>query len=108
MIGDVVDSVDASVYTIPTDGPEADGTLSWDSTTIVVAEAGAGATLGIGWTYGPRACATMITDTLAGIIRGRPALDVGGSFDAMVKAVRNASRPGRLRDLRARRRPVGP
>ena len=93
MIGDVVDSVDVSVYTIPTDGPEADGTLSWGSTTMVLAEVGAGATRGIGWTYGPSACATIITDTLAGIIRGRPALDVGGSFDAMVKAVRNAG-PG--------------
>ena len=94
MTGDVVDSVDVSVYTIPTDAPEADGTLSWDSTTMVLAEIGAGGTRGIGWTYGPRACATIITDTLAGIVRGRPALDVGGSFDAMVKAVRNASRPG--------------
>jgi hypothetical protein len=25
-------------YTIPTDGPEADGTLEWTSTTIVVVE----------------------------------------------------------------------
>ena len=29
-------AVDAAAYTVPTDGPEADGTLSWDATTIVV------------------------------------------------------------------------
>src|SRR5688500_3322993 len=31
-----------SVYTIPTDGPESDGTLEWTSTTIVVVEIAAG------------------------------------------------------------------
>jgi len=90
----VVDAVDVAVYTIPTDAPEADGTLSWDSTTMVLVQARSGGTVGLGWTYGPAACATMITETLAGVVRGRSVLDVGGSFDAMVKAVRNAGRPG--------------
>ena len=36
----------------------------------------------------------MITGKLAGVVRGRDAMDVGGAFDAMVKAVRNAGRPG--------------
>ena len=31
-------AVTASAYTVPTDEPEADGTLDWDSTTLVVAE----------------------------------------------------------------------
>jgi len=90
----VVDAVDVAVYTIPTDAPEADATLSWDSTTMVLVQARSGGTVGLGWTYGPAACATMITDTLACVVRGRSVLDVGGSFDAMVKAVRNAGRQG--------------
>jgi L-alanine-DL-glutamate epimerase-like enolase superfamily enzyme len=61
---------------------------------MVLVQAHAGDTVGTGWTYGPAACAAVITGTLAGIVRDRDALDVGGAFGAMVKAVRNAGRPG--------------
>jgi L-alanine-DL-glutamate epimerase-like enolase superfamily enzyme len=94
VIDATIDSIDVSVYTVPTDAPEADGTLSWDSTTMVLVAATSGDTQGLGWTYGPSACATVVTDTLAEIVTGRDAMDVGGCFDAMVKAVRNAGRPG--------------
>ena len=35
--------LDVSAYTVPTDRPESDGTLEWDSTTMVLVEASAGA-----------------------------------------------------------------
>jgi L-alanine-DL-glutamate epimerase-like enolase superfamily enzyme len=89
-----IESVDVSVYTVPTDAPEADGTLSWDSTTMVLIQVRAGGMCGTGWTYGAPACATIITDKLAGIVRGRDALNVSGAFEAMVRAVRNEGRPG--------------
>jgi L-alanine-DL-glutamate epimerase-like enolase superfamily enzyme len=91
---DAIDSVNVRAYTVPTDSPEADGTLSWDSTTMVLAEVGAAGTRGIGWTYGPRGCASVITDVLADLVRGRSPWDVTGSSDAMIKAVRNLTRPG--------------
>ena len=31
-----VESLDVAVYTVPTDAPEADGTLAWDHTTMVL------------------------------------------------------------------------
>ena len=37
-----VERLEVAAYTIPTDAPESDGTLEWDSTTIVVVEAHAG------------------------------------------------------------------
>ena len=37
-----LERLDVSAYTIPTDAPESDGTLEWDSTTIVVVEVAAG------------------------------------------------------------------
>ncbi len=37
-----IDGIDVSVYTIPTDFPESDGTFEWESTTIVIVEAMAG------------------------------------------------------------------
>jgi L-alanine-DL-glutamate epimerase-like enolase superfamily enzyme len=90
----LIESVNVSVYTVPTDAPEADGTLTWDSTTMVVAQVHVGSLHGTGWTYGSPACATVITDKLAGIVCGRDAMDVSGAFEAMVRAVRNDGRPG--------------
>jgi len=94
MLAHPVTAVDVAVYTVPTDAPEADGTLSWDATTMVLVQAHADGIVGTGWTYGSAGCATVVTETLAGSVCGRDALDVGGAFDAMVKAVRNAGRPG--------------
>lgn len=91
-----VDAIDVAVYTVPTDAPEADGTIAWDSTTMVMVRARSGRTVGTGWTYGSPACAAVVTGRLAGIVHGRDALDVGGAFDAMVKAVRNAGGPGAI------------
>ena len=46
----VVDNVSATVYKIPTDAPEADGTLAWSSTTLVVAHVTGGGRTGLGYT----------------------------------------------------------
>ena len=46
--------VAASAYEIPTDAPEADGTLAWNSTALVVVEIEAGSSTGLGYTYRTR------------------------------------------------------
>ncbi len=89
-----IDAIEVTVYTVPTDAPEADGTLAWGSTTMVLVEVRGGEVRGTGWTYGPPACAQVIIDQLADVVLGGDALDVGGAFEGMVKAVRNAGRPG--------------
>jgi L-alanine-DL-glutamate epimerase-like enolase superfamily enzyme len=89
-----IDAIEVGAYTVPTDAPEADGTLAWGSTTMVLVEIHGGEVCGTGWTYGPPACAQVIIDQLADVVLGRDALDVGAAFDGMVKAVRNAGRPG--------------
>jgi hypothetical protein len=50
--------VQTSAYRIPTVAPESDGTLEWDSTTLVVAEVEAGGSRGLGYTYATTAAAT--------------------------------------------------
>ncbi|KUL62580.1 enolase C-terminal domain-like protein [Streptomyces antimycoticus] len=90
----VVDSVGTSVYRFPTDAPEGDGTLAWDSTTVVVAQVRSGGTTGLGYTYGAAATAQVVEEQLAGIVTGGCALDVPGANEAMSRAVRNAGRPG--------------
>lgn len=39
---ELIQGVRVHVYTVPTDGPESDGTLDWSNTTLVVAEVDAG------------------------------------------------------------------
>ncbi|MEE2034908.1 enolase C-terminal domain-like protein [Rhodococcus chondri] len=89
-----VTDLTVEAYTIPTDAPEADGTLAWDSTTMVLVRARAGDCVGIGWTYGPAACAAVVTDLLAPTVVGRREEDVTGAHEAMVRALRNAGRAG--------------
>jgi L-alanine-DL-glutamate epimerase-like enolase superfamily enzyme len=89
-----VREITTAVYVIPTDAPEADGTLTWDATTMVLARARAGAEEGIGWSYAAGAAQRVITDTLAGVVTGRSALDVPRASEAMARAVRNIGRPG--------------
>jgi len=92
--GPAVREITADVYVIPTESPEADGTLAWDKTTMVLASARAGAARGIGWSYAAAAAAGVITDVLADVVIGRSVLDVPGAAEAMARAVRNIGRPG--------------
>ena len=86
--------LDATAYTIPTDGPESDGTIAWDSTTLVLVEATAGGQTGLGYTYAAPATAGVIAGTLQKEVLNRPAMDVPGAWEAMVRSVRNLGRPG--------------
>jgi L-alanine-DL-glutamate epimerase-like enolase superfamily enzyme len=89
-----VERLEVRAYTVPTEEPESDGTLEWDATTIVVAEVQGGGTRGLGYTYGPQACATLVREKLEDAVVGRDAMDVSGSWWAMVGVLRNAGRPG--------------
>lgn len=92
--GATVDRLDVSAYTVPTDYPESDGTLAWDSTTAVVVQARAAGVTGLGYTYADTATARLITELLAAAVLGRDAMDVPGAWAAMVGAIRNLGRPG--------------
>ncbi len=74
--------------------PESDGTLAWDSTTMVVVEAVAGGTRGLGYTYADASAVRFIQDILSPAVRGRDAMAVPGCWNAMVQAIRNMGRPG--------------
>lgn len=87
--------LDVRVYTIPTDAPEADGTLAWDATTLVLVRAtAADGASGLGYTYAHPAAAAVIRHTLAEAVRGVPVMQVGQAWQRMVNAVRNLGRPG--------------
>jgi len=89
-----IERLDVSAYIIPTDFPESDGTLEWDSTTLVIVELTAGGRVGLGYTYADTATARLINDRLREAVLGRDAMSVPGTCVAMVQAIRNLGRPG--------------
>jgi L-alanine-DL-glutamate epimerase-like enolase superfamily enzyme len=81
--------VDARAYRIPTDAPEADGTIAWDATTLVVVEIEADGRSGLGYTYASAAAAAVVGETLARILVGEDCFAIPRLWAAMVAAVRN-------------------
>jgi L-alanine-DL-glutamate epimerase-like enolase superfamily enzyme len=89
-----VQEIEVAAYKVPTDAPEADGTLSWDSTTIVVVHARAAGESGLGYTYADVSTAKLIESKLAGVARDTDAMSPEAAWRAMVGAIRNLGRPG--------------
>lgn len=90
-----IERLKTSVFRIPTDQPEADGTIEWDSTTMVVVEAVAqDGSIGLGWSYAAGAAAAVVKDVLEPVVAGHPVEEVGRAWTAMVAAVRNIGRQG--------------
>ena len=91
----LIEHLEVSAYSVPTDLPEeADGTLTWDATQMVLVETHAEGVTGIGWTYGSPAARMVVQDMLAGQVVGKPAFDVTAAHEAMTRKVRNAGRQG--------------
>jgi L-alanine-DL-glutamate epimerase-like enolase superfamily enzyme len=90
-----IERIEVSVYRIPTDAPEDDGTFHWESTTMVLVEAVAeDGQRGLGYSYASAAAGTLIEETLARSVLGCAVEDVGAAWEAMVRSVRNLGRPG--------------
>ena len=89
-----IEKLEVSAYKIPTNQPESDGTIKWDSTTIVIVEATADGKKSLGYSYADGVTAKLIESKLKDVVVGRDALSPNGAFVAMVKSIRNLGRPG--------------
>ena len=89
-----IGKVRARAFTIPTDRPEADGTIAWNSTTLIVVEVSGGNVVGLGYTYAGASITSLIKSTLADTIAGLDAMDPQAAWRAMERAVRNLGREG--------------
>lgn len=89
-----ISGLSVRTFTVPTDCPEADGTMSWEATTAVVVEVRAGEHTGLGWTYTDASAATVVRGLLAPAVVGLDAMDTGRAADALSRALRNAGAPG--------------
>jgi L-alanine-DL-glutamate epimerase-like enolase superfamily enzyme len=84
----------ATAYRIPSDKLEADGTFSWDSTTLVVVEAEAGGHTGLGYTYADACIVPLISGPLFEAVKHHDAADPPAAWRAMTVMVRNLGRGG--------------
>ncbi len=84
-----INDLDVTTYTVPTPGPESDGTLTWDATSAIVVQVGAAGTTGTGWTYSSPAAAAVISHHIRDVVIGRHPDDIAGVWSAMQRACRN-------------------
>jgi L-alanine-DL-glutamate epimerase-like enolase superfamily enzyme len=89
-----IERLHIDVFTIPTDAPEADGTIAGQATTLVLVHATAAGRTGLGYSYTDGSAGALIRTTLAEVVVAREALDVEGAYVAMTQAVRNIGRDG--------------
>jgi L-alanine-DL-glutamate epimerase-like enolase superfamily enzyme len=89
-----IEGLSVSAYRIPTYAPEADGTLSWNATTLVLVRIDAGGMQGIGYTYADTATATLIRDQFVPLLMRTDAMATNARWRDMVHAIRNLGRPG--------------
>ena len=89
-----INRIEVAAYRVPTDLPESDGTLEWNSTTLVLVYAHGGNRVGIGYTYADMATATLIRELLSEVAKGRDAMAPAAIWNDMVSRVRNLGRPG--------------
>jgi L-alanine-DL-glutamate epimerase-like enolase superfamily enzyme len=81
-------------FTVPTEEPESDGTLAWESTTMILVEVASGGQSGLGYTYGHPALAPLIEKTLLPLLRDANPLAPQRSTARLTRAVRNVGQPG--------------
>jgi L-alanine-DL-glutamate epimerase-like enolase superfamily enzyme len=84
-----VNDLQVSAYTIPTELPESDGTMEWNSTTLILVQIEAGGKKGIGYTYGHPAVRKVIEESLAHRVREKNAMDIPAIYADLVSAIRN-------------------
>ena len=82
------------VYTVPTDAPEADGTCSWHSTTMVLVQLEADGKTGLGYTYADPGAAKIVASLLRKIIDGEDVFSHAALRQRMMREVRNSGETG--------------
>lgn len=89
-----VEAVEVWAFTVPTDGPESDGTLDWQETTALVVEVDAGEARGVGYSFTHASAASLVSGKLAPLLLGHDPTRVGLAHDLLMKRCRNLGRPG--------------
>ncbi|MEP6682075.1 MAG: enolase C-terminal domain-like protein [Parafilimonas sp.] len=90
----LINNLKVSAFKIPTATPESDGTINWNSTTLILVEVKSADKTGIGYTYANEATAVVIDKVLKNIIVDANALDIPFLNAKMIAAIRNDGQVG--------------
>jgi L-alanine-DL-glutamate epimerase-like enolase superfamily enzyme len=83
-----------SFYTVPTDAPEADGTFSWDSTSMVLVQLECGETRALGYTYADAGTAAVAQKLLEEIVVSSDPMQHAATRQRMLRHIRNLGETG--------------
>jgi L-alanine-DL-glutamate epimerase-like enolase superfamily enzyme len=83
-----------SLYTIPTDSPEADGTFSWASTSMVLVQLECGPVHALGYSYADHATAVLARKLLTEHVIGSDPLCHPATLQKLLAAIRNLGETG--------------
>src|SRR5215469_1080626 len=84
-----IQQLTTSAYKIPTATPEADGTLKWNHTTLVIVEVEAAGKVGIGYTYADASAAFLIAHNLKKLLIGKNIFDIPAITNSLIQQIRN-------------------
>jgi L-alanine-DL-glutamate epimerase-like enolase superfamily enzyme len=91
---DGIHHLEVQIFKIPTELPESDGTLKWDSTHISIVTVHAQGKAGIGYTYAGNSAADLMRGALSQSISGMDPMSPQLAYLAMWRRIRNMGRPG--------------
>ena len=83
-----------SFYTVPTDAPEADGTFSWNSTSMVLVQLESGSVRALGYTYADAGAAAAAHKLLHDVVLHSDAMRAAETLQKMLRAIRNLGETG--------------
>ncbi|HTW44350.1 MAG TPA: enolase C-terminal domain-like protein [Acidobacteriaceae bacterium] len=89
-----VSSSSVTFYTIPTDAPEADGTFSWDKTSMALIQLEAGGKCALGYTYGNDGVAAQASKLLREVVTGSNPFEHARTRQKMLQYIRNEGETG--------------
>ena len=90
----LIDDLEVSAYYVPSESPESDGTLEWNSTTLILVSIKAGNETGIGYTYADVSVAFYIHHTLKNIIAGKNVMNIPALTSKLNREIRNNGETG--------------
>ncbi|HEY4149260.1 MAG TPA: enolase C-terminal domain-like protein, partial [Chitinophagaceae bacterium] len=94
MEADKINALIVTAYKIPTDFPESDGTLEWDSTTMILVEITGMGKTGMGYTYADETAALFIAKKLSPVVLGQHPFAIGKIWNDLSVAIRNEGHCG--------------
>lgn len=91
---ETITSGSVSFYTIPTDAPEADGTFSWNSTSMLLVQLVCGGIHALGYTYADAGTAALANTLLNSLVLGSDPMRNAETRQKMLHQIRNLGETG--------------